>query len=108
MERFSTLCAVELTRTMCPAEPPDFPCFFICATECFTSAKTLSRLMAMVLRHCASAILSMGASCGGHTPWFATRMSSRPNCFTAAATSSCAVSVPEIAGQAAQFSCRVL
>ena len=51
-----------------PGEPPDLPCFFICATECLISAKTLSRLMAMVLRHCASDIFSIGASSGGHTP----------------------------------------
>ncbi len=36
--------------------------------------------MASVDRHCSSAMRSIGTSSAGHTPWLATRMSSRPKC----------------------------
>src|SRR5947209_17716894 len=58
---------------------PPLPCRFIRETPCFTSEKTLSRLMALVEYHCSSLMWSIGASRGGHMPWLMTRASKAPN-----------------------------
>ena len=69
------------------AEPAGAVCRCICATAARTRPKTLSRFTPSVVRHCALVMLPMGASCGGHMPWFATRQSSRPNDAAAVSTS---------------------
>ena len=59
MKRFAALRRRGADQYDVSRGAPDFSCFFICATECLIRAKTLSRLMAIVLRHCASVIFSM-------------------------------------------------
>ena len=78
--------------------------------QCFTRAKTLSRLTPTVVRHCSSDIWSTGTSSDGQMPWLATSTSSAPKRSTAARTSGSArrgaaeVGLHRVAEVGSQFS----